>query len=130
MTHRLALVNGHEDAARMIEDKLRGNIERWEKKKAASPTYYRGSLLHMQGIRAVTQGEYKKAAKLFRKADEEFKYWGEGEGFSKLYNRLALALALDEAGSREEAEAVMRQVMDVNPFYATNYELLRISLRL
>ena len=75
----------------------------------------------MKGVRKAIEGSYSEAVELLRKADDEFFYWGEGQGILKLYNRLHLAFTLEQSGSKRGAEATLAAVRAVNPRFAEIY---------
>ena len=71
-------------------------------------------LAHVEGVRRFFAGDAAAAAERFRAADEPLQYRSQQWTF-KLFNRAALATALDAAGREDEAAAVRRQIEEVNP---------------
>lgn len=71
-------------------------------------------LVHLEGVRRFFAGDPAAAAERFRAADEPLQY-GSQQWTFKLFNRQALATALDAAGREDEAAAVRREIEEVNP---------------
>jgi tetratricopeptide (TPR) repeat protein len=124
--HRLALLAGRDADAAAEEAALDRSLI--ESRKAG---YGKGKArmveaesLHERGVRKLAEGDPQAAAELFRKADTAASYWGVGEGRLKLFNLLNLALALDRAGTPQEAEAARAEVRAVNPAFGATYAAL------
>lgn len=71
-------------------------------------------LAHVAGVERLYDGEPAAAVERFREADESLQYRSQQWTF-KLFNRQALATALEAAGREEEAAAVRREIEAVNP---------------
>jgi tetratricopeptide (TPR) repeat protein len=74
--------------------------------------------LHDKGVSKLAEGDPAAAVALFRAADAQASYWGVDEGRLKLFNQLNLAVALDRAGQKQQAEEVLASVRAVNPAFA------------
>jgi tetratricopeptide (TPR) repeat protein len=113
--------SGRLAAARDLEEELSRRIKEMEESYPAGVKERRAVLHHAQGLRLAAEGEFDQAAELFRAADHDLVYWGEGIGIMKLYNRLTLAWALEKAGDLEESSRMIESVRKVNPHFAEVY---------
>ena len=113
--------SGRSTEAQALEEKLSRQIKEMEESYPAGVPERRAVLHHAQGLRLAAAGDFTQAAELFRKADEDLIYWGEGIGIMKLYNRLALAWALEKTGDLEASSRMIESVREVNPFFAETY---------
>ncbi len=69
---------------------------------------------HLEGALLLVAGEPAQAAERFRFADRAMSYRELGPGLFKLMNGFVLAQALQAAGARDEAAAVLAQARAVN----------------
>jgi tetratricopeptide (TPR) repeat protein len=113
--------SGRSSEAQALEEKLLRHIKEMEESYPAGVTEGRAVLRHAQGLRLAAAGDFAQAAELFRQADEDLIYWGEGIGIMKLYNRLALAWALERTGDLEASSRTVESVRAVNPLFAEAY---------
>ncbi len=113
--------SGRLAAASDLEEELSRRIKEMEESYPAGVKGQRAVLHHAQGLRLAAEGEYHQAAELFRAADHDLVYWGEGIGIMKLYNRLTLAWALEKAGDLEASSRMIESVRKVNPHFAEVY---------
>jgi tetratricopeptide (TPR) repeat protein len=118
-----ALETGHRADAEAIVKKAR---EKLAKMPPAAPgrRFSEGVVAHMEGALLLTEGKPAQAADRFRYADERMSYRELGPGLFKLINRELLARALQAAGSRDEAEAVLAEVRSVNAKFAERLRAL------
>jgi len=127
LVHRLALLSGRTDVALKIEQRVAERIG-----GHTTPGTHRllsGMLSHMRGVRALLTGDAGDAAGSLAAADDQFLYWGDGQGVLKLYNRLSLAYALERAGRPEESREVLADVAAVNAAFAGLYDAVRRMYR-
>jgi tetratricopeptide (TPR) repeat protein len=110
--------SGRSAEAQAMEEKLSRRIKEMEESYPAGVRGQRAVLRHAQGLRSATEGDFASAAERFRQADEDLFYWGEGIGIMKLYNRLALAWALEKTGDLDASSRMIERVREVNPFFA------------
>lgn len=118
--HRLALLSGRLAEAESEESALRTLV--------AGPTEGRYSermtsraeleLRHMEGVRALLQGDAALAAAKFAASDALAVYWGAAEGRFKLFNLAHLALALERANDPAGAARALATMREVNPAFA------------
>jgi tetratricopeptide (TPR) repeat protein len=80
---------------------------------------------HMEGVRLLAQGDATAAVALLDAADRDLAFVGEGLGVLKLANQVALAEALQAAGARERADAVLAAVAAINPRIADLFSVRR-----
>ena len=113
--------SGRSAEARALEEKLARRIKEMEENYPAGVKGQRAVLHHAQGLRLAAEADFTQAAERFRKADQDLVYWGEGIGIMKLYNRLALAWALEKTGDLEASSRMIESVREVNPFFAETY---------
>lgn len=71
--------------------------------------------LHLEGRRALAEGDAPGAVEKLSAADEQLDYWGLGAGMFKLYNRVVWVGALERAGRDQEAARLLAGVEKVNP---------------
>ena len=121
LLHRTASQTGRLKTAERAERWWRRRIEAAEEAEHVRLDFPRALLLHMEGTRLLTEERYEAAAAAFVEADEMLLYWGEGQGFLKLYNRMNLAYAQERLGRTAEAEATLRKVREVNEHFASSY---------
>lgn len=114
--------SGRSAEALALEEKLSRRIKELEETYPAGVSGQRAILRHAQGLRLATEGDFASAAESFRQADEDLVYWGEGIGLMKLYNRLALAWALEKTGDLEASSRMIESVRKVNPYFAESYD--------
>lgn len=119
--HRAAVLTGQLEAASQMESRLQTAIEKYPEAKLS-----RAMLAHYQAMRLVEQDRTSEAIPLLQKADSQLRYDGNAVGLLKLYNRLALANALEIAGSVAEAEAIREEVRAVNPSFVE--QITKLSL--
>ncbi len=112
--HRIAAMTGRTQRALELEDVLR---QRRDKIVASGPDdtkYLDAILAHMEGVRALAAGDTEQAVESLTQADELLDYWGERAEF-KLFHRLNLLHALEQADEKAAAEAMRRKIEAVNP---------------
>ena len=118
LRHRCDLKERLFDAARAEEEKVEAETFEGDLPKERRE-YLQGVALHMVGLRLVAEGQLESGSERLRRADEKFRFWGDGQGVLKLVNRLALARTLERTG--EGSEAIVEQVAAVNPALAARY---------
>ena len=108
-----ALRTGRTSEADALITKAR---ERLAKLPPAAPSrrYLEAEVAHLEGARLLAEDEPAKAAERFRFADQAMSYRELGPGLFKLINRFVLAQALQAAGARDEAAAVLAEARAVN----------------
>lgn len=116
--HRLALLSGHDDEAR-AEEKSWAEMAAKAAHGGYGPGKQEVSVIwnHVEGVRRLAEGQPGEAAANFRAADRNAVFWGTGQGRTKLFNLLNLALALQRGGDLEASKAVLDQVRAVNPAF-------------
>jgi tetratricopeptide (TPR) repeat protein len=119
--HRAAVLTGQLEAASQMESRLQTAIEKYPEARVS-----RATLEHYQAMRLVHEGRASEAIPLLQTADARLRYDGNAVGLLKLYNRLALANALEISGTVAEAEAVREEVRAVNPSFVEQFT--RLSL--
>ena len=112
-----ALDSGADGLARAIE----ADVEK------VSSTYNQAILplalaSHIQAMRLAREGRIEEAIAQFRKADERLTYNGDGMGVFKMYNRLALARALEQSGAVTEADQFRSEVRSINAAFADRFQ--------
>jgi len=123
--HRMEMLTGRREEALAREDRIRSEIQELENETDIPLTYPWGFLHYLEGARLAIDGDFTAAAARFDEADQNFLFWFEGQGILKLYNRLHLAWALENAGHEEEAQKVLGKVEAVNPQFAAAYPEIR-----
>ncbi len=121
IAQRAALVEGHIEAARAMEEAAQENSVKGAHADHP-PSEPEAAVAHMEGVRLLAEGKPEAAVERFRAADHDLAYLGSGPGVFKLFNRLALATALERAGQADEAAAMVGEVRAVNPVLAGQYE--------
>lgn len=89
-------------------------FERLEGYGGADDPMLRPFVEHLRGAELYLQGDAAAAAERFRAVDGGLQYVTDQWTF-KLFNRVALAAALNAAGRPDEAAAVRREIEAVNP---------------
>jgi len=114
LIHRLALASHHEDVALKYEEEVRSAVKKYQNQRME---FGMGSAMvdHLQGERALHEGRYDEARKLFTQADRQLLYWGSGPALFKLYNRVRLAEAEHSQGDEAAARRTLDEVLAVNP---------------
>jgi tetratricopeptide (TPR) repeat protein len=107
-----ALKTGRRAEADSILGKAREELAKLG--ETPSRRYAEAVLAHMEGASLLAQGKPVEAVERFRFADERTSYRELGNGIFKLTNRFVLAQALQAAGSREQAAAVLAEARAVN----------------
>lgn len=107
--HRIALERGQKQAALAIERRVE------ELEQAPRGEMWRLIGAHLQGIRALKERRYPQAVQSLRGIDDRLVWFGGGQGLFRLYNRAALAAALEKAGDREAAESISAASRAINP---------------
>lgn len=122
-----ALATGRRTETEAIVAKTREDVA---KLPAAAPSKRNAEavLAHMEGSLLLAQGKATEAAERFRFADERMSYRELGPGIFKLINRQVLARALQAAGSRDEAKAVLGEARAVNARFVDRLEALSVPL--
>ncbi len=122
-----ALATGRRAEAESIVAKRREDVA---KMPAAAPSKrnLEAVLAHMEGALLLVQGKPIEAAERLRFADERMAYRELGPGVFKLINRDVLAQALQAAGSREDAEAVLGEARSVNAKFVDRLQSLRVPV--
>lgn len=121
LTHRALLALGETERASALEDQLKkkaGVSEKGAPNKDGGPC-----LLHLEGVRLLSEGRAAQAVERFVQADERLSFRGSQAGVFKLYNLVNLSAALRVAGNGEEADKVTAHIRSINPDFAV--ELLR-----
>ena len=114
--HRIAVMTGRSEEATRMEAVL--SEYRDEVEAAGRPVHAKflaALLAHMQGIRALAAGDLHQAVERLNEADAKLGYWGGERASIKLFNRLNLLRALELLGRVPQAEALRRQIDEVNP---------------
>jgi Flp pilus assembly protein TadD len=108
-----ALRTGRKAEAEALVAKAR---ERLAKLSPAAPDrrFLEAEVAHLEGAWLLVAGEPAQAAERFRFADRAMSYRELGPGLFKLMNGFVLAQALQAAGARDEAAAVLAQARAVN----------------
>lgn len=128
ITHRAACLEGRWELADRIEERLREAIAKGKAVGKLDRESYRGTLAHMEAVRAAVEGRLDEAAELGRSADEALTYAGAGLGIFKLVNRLILFEILRADGHDVDAHRVLSQVRAVNPALVESFEERGLSL--
>jgi len=115
LVHRAATLSGRLAEAKALEDKPRKVLEKMNASLESGGEELQAGLAHMEGVRLLVQGDAAGAVVQLDAAEHKLAFRGEGQGILKLLNRLALAQALQEAGGRERAAALLGAVAEVNP---------------
>jgi tetratricopeptide (TPR) repeat protein len=119
--HRAAVMAGELEVASQMESRLQKALEKYPHARLS------GAMLeHYMAMRLVEQGRTREAVPLLQKADSRLSYDGNAVGLLKLYNRLALANALEITGRGAEAEAIREEVRAVNPSFVEQLTKLAI----
>jgi tetratricopeptide (TPR) repeat protein len=118
-THRAAMMTGQLEAASQMESRLQKMVEKYPDARLA-----RAMLAHYRAMRLVEKGRTIEAIPLLQQADSQLRYEGSAVGLLKLYNRLALANALEISGTVAEAEAIRDEVRAVNPLFLEQFSKL------
>ncbi len=121
LVHRMAALSGRDEVAVAAEQELARRIADSDADETMGLQHQRAMLLHMTGVRTAIDGDYAEAARLLRAADDEFYYWGAGQGILKLYNLLHLAVALEHSEDQKAAQSIVDKVRAVNPRFAEIY---------
>lgn len=123
ITHRAACRTGDWDVARMIEDEAAGQLLEIEQGGNSDATLLaQASILHMQGVRLATQGDFDAAVERFRAVDQRLGFMVVEQGIYKLYNRLLEAETLLAAGNDAEAHQVLAHVRSINRGLVEEFE--------
>ncbi len=116
MAHRIAVFTGRLDRAAEMEEIVR---QRWDAAVAEEqPVYadfHAALLFHMEGVRALEQGELAVAAEKLSEVDRLLGYWAGEQASFKLWNRLNLLHALEHGGHAARAEALRHKIRAINP---------------
>jgi tetratricopeptide (TPR) repeat protein len=129
LIHRMAAGTGRWEEALAIEEALSEQIGEMEITTRVEGKARIGMLHHMKGVRLLAQGEIEAAIEEFREADTSLFYWGESQGILKLFNRLNLAAALEEAERPAEAQATIEGVRKVNSPFADAFAEIKECFR-
>jgi Flp pilus assembly protein TadD len=121
LLHRLAVIVGRDETALELEELVDKRVA----KGGMDAEISQGFLLHMKGVRAISDGDFEQAVSYLSKADRLLLYWGQGPAILKMFNQMNLAAALEAAGKQEKAEAVLARVREVNPRFADSYPAIR-----
>ncbi len=124
LAHRIAVMTGRVERGVAMEQVV--SSYRDKVLAAGRPVHARliGALLaHMQGIRALADGDLKQAIELLSEADDALYYWGGERASIKLFNRLNLLRTLELAGKTPQAVALRREIDKVNPRLVDDFPL-------
>lgn len=124
LLHRMAVITGRQAIAMELEDLM----SKRSRKGGMDAEIGEGFLLHMKGVRALADGDFEQAASYLTKADRLLLYWGQGPAVLKMFNQMNLAAALEGAGKRDKADAVLERVREVNPSFAEAYPEIRAEI--
>ncbi len=115
--YRAALWTGREKDARRIEKDFHEAHHQHDHRhtKGGYAFFSRPAFYHLEGIRLEVAGQPQQAIKAFEKADAHLSFGSIRSGTFKLFNRIALADALELAGRREEAGEILEEVRQINP---------------
>ncbi|HEX2165132.1 MAG TPA: tetratricopeptide repeat protein [Thermoanaerobaculia bacterium] len=105
ISHWAAWQAGDEETAAAIVEQVRGYGE---------DPMVRTAVAHLEAVGLLHRGRPDAAVERFRAADREIHYQSQDWLF-KMFNRQALAVALDAAGRAEEAAALRAEIAAVNP---------------
>jgi Flp pilus assembly protein TadD len=123
VTHRAACRTGDWDTVQEIEDSASGVLLEIEGDgDGRGLVTVQADLLHMQGVRLATQGDFGAAADRFRAADDRLSFIKVDIGMYKLYNRMFLAETLLAAGKDAEAHKLLAQIRNTNPALVAEFE--------
>ena len=130
LAHRMALYTGRTEEAVAMEERIREALERARAEMGRGDLDIgQAMLLHLRGFRALFDGDRETAVEKFQKADKLLMYWGGTQGVIKLYNKIHLALALEELGETGKSAAVRAEIEGINPSFAAGYDRLAEQLR-
>ena len=122
LAHHAALETGRRAEALALEEEFRKSIasgEDYPEERRQGEAL----LTHMQGVRLAVDGRAAAAAEKFEQADRLVPYWrADGLSIFKLFNQLARAQTLAEAGQAEEARQALEELRAVNPRMAERYD--------
>ena len=123
ITHRAACRIGDWEVARKLEDDAGGMLLEIERSgNDESILVAQASILHMQGVRLATQGDFSAAVERFRGVDDRLSYMFVEQGMYKLYNKLLEAETLLAAGKDADAHTVIAHVRGINPQLVEDFE--------
>jgi tetratricopeptide (TPR) repeat protein len=128
ITHRAACRTGDWEVARALEDEASGSLLEIERSgNDERIVVARASLLHMQGVRLATQGDFAAAAERFSAVDERLSFMFVEQGMFKLYSRLLEAETLLAGGKDAEAHKILSSVRSINPELIEDFEAIRFG---
>jgi tetratricopeptide (TPR) repeat protein len=111
LAYQVALEAGQDEEAAAIEARLAKLAEEYGKDEPS----FRALEAHLRGLRLRIEGHPEQAIEPLTEADRLLTYWGGGQGYLKLGNRLELWRALTAAGRQAEADALIAELEKVNP---------------
>jgi hypothetical protein len=123
VTHRAACRTGDWETVQEIEDAAAGVLLEVEGNGGGRDSRtLRASLLHMQGVRLATQGDFSAAVDRFRGADDRLSFIQVADGMLKLQNHLFLVETMLAWGKDAEAHKALAWVRSTNPTMAAEFE--------
>jgi len=136
ITHRAACRTGDWETAQKLEDDAAGQLLEIENRGNSEGTVVaQASVLHMQGVRLASQGDFGNAAERFRAVDDRLSFMFVEQGMFKLHNKILLAETLLAAHQDAEAHELLAAVRRINPpmvqeFEDTGFRFLGLGSRL
>lgn len=124
LAHRIAVMTGRTQEAAAMEEMLRQYQA--EIARTSRPVYaeqLRAILAHMEGIRALADGDLALAAERLEEADSKLGYWSGERASIKPFNRLNLLGVLELLGRVEAARALRQEIEAVNPRLIESFPL-------
>lgn len=115
--HRLAVLTGDEETARVQLARARRGLEGKQDDPEARTYFLEAIVQHMQGLQAAVSDDWPTACDLFAAADQDVQYWMISRASFKLRNRHDLLVCLEHEGRSDEARELAEQIAAVNPRY-------------
>jgi tetratricopeptide (TPR) repeat protein len=119
LAHAAAVRTGHDQEAGELEQQFLTRLQGEQPEGKEPPAELLALVAHLEGVRAVGEGDLREATARFLEADRKLAYWdGDGMGIFKLYNQANLAEILERLGESKEAREVVGRIRAVNPPFA------------
>jgi len=115
LLHRAAALSGRLAEAEALVERARAHTRGAISSPEPGGEEQLAALAHMEAVQLLARGDAAAAIPLLDDAERKLVFRGDGQGVLKLLNRLTLAQALEAAGARERAAAVLASVAEVNP---------------
>lgn len=129
LAHRIAVMTERLDRATLMEETLRVHRDQVAAEDRRVDARFLSALLaHMDGIRALASKDFARAVEQLSEADGLLGYWGGERASIKLFNRVNLWRALQNAGDLPRAKALRRELDDVNPELADGFALPDVDI--